>query len=150
MEKLRVKKKNEYVIEVNDKGETISFNLEDPELMLKFDNALQKIERYKNDLKAEELVIKKQADEETGTLLSKNERAIAELNAKTFRKMRDAMDEFLGKGACQKIFGDTNYLSMYEDLFEQLEPHFIRLKLDAEKLKDEIVNKYKDDEEDDL
>lgn len=150
MEKLRIQKKNEYVIEVNDKGETISFNIEDPELMLKFDNALQKVKKYKNEMKIEEKIIDKRQDEKTDYLLSKNERAKAELMAKIFKKMRDAIDEFLGKGACQKIFGDTNYIGMFEDLFEQLEPHFIALKLNADKLKEEIVNKYTDEDEEEL
>ena len=56
MEQLRIKNKNAYVIEVNDKGETISFNLDDPELMLKFDNALRKIKKIQNDAKAEQLL----------------------------------------------------------------------------------------------
>ena len=64
--------------------------------------------------------------------------------------MRSVMDEFLGKDACQKIFGDSNYITMFEDLFEQLEPHFINLKFNAEKLKDEIVNKYADKDEEEL
>lgn len=149
MEQLRIKNKNAYVIEVNDKGETISFNLDDPELMLKFDNALRKVKKIQNDAKSEQLVIEKQQDNKTDFLLSTRERAIAELNVKTFNSMRLVMDEFLGKGACQKIFGDNNYLSMFEDLFEQLEPHFIHLKFNAEKIKDEIIQKYgnKDEEE---
>lgn len=150
MEQLRIKNKNAYVIEVNDQGETISFNLDDPELMLKFDNTLRKIKKIQNDAKAEQLVIEKQQDNETDFLLSTRERAIAELNVKTFNNMRSVMDEFLGKDACQKIFGDSNYLSMFEDLFEQLEPHFINLKFNAEKLKDEIVNKYADKDEEEL
>lgn len=149
MEQLRIKNKNEYVIEVNDQGETISFNLDDPELMLKFDNALRKIKKIQNDTKAEQLVIEKQQDQETDFLLSTRERSIAELNVKAFKNMRSVMDEFLGKDACQKIFGDSNYITMFDDLFEQLEPHFIHLKLNAEKIKDEIIQKYgnKDEEE---
>lgn len=150
MEKLRVAKKNEYVIEVNDKGETISFNPDDPELMLKCDNALQKVKKFETEMKIEEQIIDKKQDEKTNYLLSKNDRAKAELLAKTFKKMREAVDEFLGKNACQKIFGDTNYIGMFEDLFEQLEPHFIALKLNAEKLKEEIVNKYTDEDEEEL
>ena len=42
---IRIKNKNEYIIQVNEQGDTISFNLEDPELMLKLDKTYQDIRR---------------------------------------------------------------------------------------------------------
>lgn len=148
MNQLRIKNKNEYVIEVNDNGDTISFNLEDPELMLKFDNALRKIKRIQNNLKADELVLRKQEDKKTDGYLSQNKRKEIELAVKAFKDMRLAMDDFLGEGACQKIFGNSNYATMYDELFEQLQPHFENMKLNAETFKEEIINKYSEDEED--
>lgn len=148
MNQLRVKNRNLYEIEVNDKGETIIFNMDDPELMLKFDNAMQKIKRIQENMKAKELILSKQQDTPTKYLLSKNERESIENVVEAFKDMRDAMDDVLGKGGCQKIFGDSNYLTMYNDLFEELEPHFVKMKLNAEKFKEEIMKKYSEDEED--
>ena len=150
MEKIRVKKEHEYVIEVNDEGDTISFNPEDPELMLRFDNALQKIKKFQNELKIKQQILSKKQDEETDTYLTKNQREEALLWRETFTKMREAMDEFLGKGACQKIFGDSNYISMFDDLLEQLEPHFKKLNLNAERMKTEITKKYANKDEEEL
>ena len=57
------------------------------------------------------------------------------------------MDAFLGAGACQKIFGDRNYVEMYDDLFDQLAPHFEKMKLNSEGITARIKAKYskKDD-----
>ncbi len=35
-------------------------------------------------------------------------------------------------------FGNRNYITMYDDLFEQLEPHFEKMKLNAELLKNKF------------
>lgn len=145
---IRINKKNEYVIEVNDNGDIISFNLDDPELMLKFDNTLHKVSRIQNNFKAQEQIIKKQQDVETNGLLSRKERLTIENQVNMYKELRIALDEFLGADGCQKIFGDSNYLTMFDDLFEQLEPHFAMMKLNAETFKEEVIKKYGDTEED--
>lgn len=150
MNTIRVKNINEYIIEVNDDGDTISFNLEDPELMLKLDKTYQDIRRIQSHAKAQELVIKKHQDEKTDGILSKNDKALALLAVKMFKEMREIMDGFLGENACQKIFGDRNYVTMYDDLFAQLEPHFAKMKLNAESFKKEIEKKYSQEETDGL
>ena len=69
--------------------------------------------------------------------------------------MRAAFDEFLGRGGCQKIFGDTNYMTMYDDLLEAFsEPQedgksvLEHLKINAAQIKQTIISKYGDDEKD--
>ena len=49
--------------------------------------------------------------------------------------------------SCQKIFGDRNYVEMYDDLFEALAPHFEKMKLNTEGITARIKAKYskKDD-----
>lgn len=145
--KIRVVHKNEYVIEVNDKGETITFNLDDPELMLKMDNTLHEINKIQERAKLKQSIIEKHEDKATPGLLSSKEREVIELTVSMFKDMRKAMDQFLGEGACQKIFGDVNYPQMYDDLFEQLGPHFEKMKLNIDTFKKEIVNKYSDEDE---
>ena len=44
MNKIRVQNKHQYIIEVNDDGDTISFNVDDPTLPLKFDNAMMRLD----------------------------------------------------------------------------------------------------------
>lgn len=145
--KLRVANENKYEIEVNDKGETISFNIDDPSLMLRVEKAYEDINKISNFAKSEMAMISKKEDI-PGKILSKNDRDTLIIYDKMFNDMRRAMDGLLGKGACQKIFGDTNYLTMYDELFEQLIPHFENMGLNAERFIDSIKRKYKVSEED--
>lgn len=151
MAKLRVAKKNEYVIEVNDNGDTISFNIEDPTLPLRAEKAHEEINRILEKCKGDILVVSKKKDLKTkSSLLSSNEKAILEIYNNTFIEMRRAMDQFLGKGACKKIFGDTNYLSMFDDLFEELMPHLEKMGVSAESFTDSIKKKYGDSEDEEV
>lgn len=146
--KIRIQNKNQYVIEVNDNGDTISFNVDDPALPLKFDNAMMRLNNVQQKLKAEEQIIRKKEDKKTNGILSQNTRKILEAEVKACNDLRSIFDEFLGEGACEKIFGNANYLGMFQDLMEQLEPHFAIMKLDAEHYKKAVEEKYKDDQED--
>ena len=148
MNSIRVKKNNEYIIEVNEQGDTISFNIEDPELPLKLDRAMEKINHIQQVFKEKEVILQKQKDEKRDSLLSKNEKAQAELASQMFNEMRDAVDQFLGVNACHKIFGTTNYISMFDDLFEQLQPHFEKMNLNAKKFAESIQTKYQHEDED--
>lgn len=141
MEKLRVEKKDIYVIEVNDKGETIEFDLADIGLTFKCIKALEEIDKIKKEAKEAEIEIYKKEDI-TGEYINSKEYAKIKLLNKMFQDMRKSMDGFLGEGACQKIFGDRNYIEMYDDLFEQLNPHLDKMKLNIESMKKHISEKY--------
>lgn len=121
MEKLRIHRNDILEIEVNDKGETIIFDVADVELPLKFERSYNEVRRIQSELKGKLIVLEKQKDvKNKGSLYSKNEKAAFEMYAKAFKDMRRAMDGFLGEGACEKIFGKTNYLEMYDDLINEL------------------------------
>ena len=131
-----------------DAGDTIEFNIEDPTLALRAEKAKQDVMKIADRCKLEISVIEKQTDSKAkGNILTKKQREQMEAYDKMYRDMRKAMDTFLGQGACQKIFGDTNYLTMYDELFEALQPHFEKMGLNAESLKDSIVRKYQQVEE---
>lgn len=149
MNKLRVEKKNVYEIEVNDQGETISFNIEDPSLPLRMEKAFEDIQKISDRCKKELLLIEKKPDKKNkGSLMSNNERENLKLYQKMFKDMRAAMDVFLGEGACQKIFGSEDYLSMYDELFEALKPHFEKIGLNSQSFKKSIESKYGSQDED--
>lgn len=126
-----------YILEVNDKGDTIQFDLTDislPEKILKASEELKNIdEDYKNNIL--------QIDKEE---ISKEEKArkVIEIDKNFSIKSRKIMDSFLGEGACQKIFGDANYYGMYIELFEQLEPHFDKMIIKSKKAKTRLAEKY--------
>lgn len=138
---LRVEKKDIYVIEVNDEGDTIEFDLVDIELPLKAKRCGEEIYKLEKKLKMDIQVIKKKPDVK-GKYMSKNEEDLLKLYKEHFRKEREIIDGFLGKNACKKIFGDRNYIGMYDDLAEQLEPHFKKMQINVDKVKDRLLEKY--------
>ena len=148
MESLRIERKDIYTIEVNDKGETIEFDLVDIELPFKCDRAFREVARIDSDLRAKLVIIGKQQDHPNkGTVMTANEEATLKAYKEAFKEMRVAMDGFLGEGACQKIFGDRNYLEMYSDLAKELEPHLEKMKINTSGIAQRIKEKYgkKDD-----
>lgn len=138
MEKLRVEKDNVYKIEVNDKGECIEFDLLDIELPIKLINASEELEKQKaiHEQKVEEL--KKENLEPKENMLKQYE-----IDKEFCQTMRNVLDNLFGEGASQKIFGDTNRITMFNDFFTQLEPHLDKIIIDVEQIKKDLIEKYK-------
>ena len=148
MNSIRIEKKDIYTIEVNDNGDTIEFDLVDIELPFKCEKAWAEVSKISKDLQAQLVIISKQEDtKRNGKLLTVKEEKTLEAYRKAFREMRVAMDGFLGEGACQKIFGDRNYLEMFNDLYDELKPHLEKMELTSHGIFERIKNKYgkKDD-----
>ena len=148
MNSIRIEKKDIYTIEVNDNGDTIEFDLVDIELPFKCEKAWAEVSKISKDLQAQLVIISKQEDSKrNGKLLTVKEEKTLEAYRKAFREMRVAMDGFLGEGACQKIFGDRNYLEMFNDLYDELKPHLEKMELTSHGIFERIKNKYgkKDD-----
>ena len=141
MEKIRVEKKNIYTIEVNDNGDTIEFDLEDIGLNFKLLKALREIDRVNREMRNEVIILQKKEDVK-GKYISRNEEELLRIWDRSFKEMRKAMDNFLGEGACQKIFGDRNYIEMFDELMEQLKPHFDKMKISYDDIIDKIKKKY--------
>ena len=141
--KLRIEKRDIYTIEVNDNGDCIEFDLADIELPFKCERALFMIEKLKKEFNTKiQIISKKQDFKKKGEFMSNNEKEYLKAQKEMFKSMRIAMDEFLGQGACQKIFGDRNYLEMYDDLMKQLDPHLKKMELNFDGMKKRIQNKY--------
>lgn len=148
MEKLILDtKKGLYEIEVNDKGETIVFDTEDIDLPFKFNDAYLKVEELTKELSRKEALIDKQKESAHGLVSNKDEKR-RQLYKEFYRQMRAAMDELLGEGGIQKIFGDRNYPDMYNDLFDALKPHFEKIGISTQNAVERIEQKYKDADED--
>ena len=141
--KLRIEKRDIYTIEVNDDGECIEFDLADIELPFKCERALFTIEKLKKEYNNKiQIISKKQDFKKKGEYMSNNEKEFLKAQKEMFKSMRIAMDEFLGKGACQKIFGDRNYFEMYDDLMKELDPHLDKMELNLKGIKKRIQDKY--------
>lgn len=145
MEQIRIAKRDIYEIEVNDQGETIQFDLADIELPFKCQMAFEEVSKIQNSLKAKLVILDKKEDhQKKGSIYTEKQLATLKLYKETFAAMRVAMDKFMGEGACQKIFGDRNYLEMYDDLFEQLKPHLEKMELTTDGIRRRIESKYGD------
>jgi len=143
MESLRIEKKDTYIIEVNDAGETIEFDLVDISLPMRFNKAYLEVEKSLRWLEGQIALKDKDAsDSEKVGLLTKGEEKLLKAWDKSFKDMRKAMDNFLGEGGCQKVFGDRNYLEMWSDLFDALEPHIEKMGIRNEDIKNRIKAKY--------
>lgn len=144
MDSIRIKKDDVYRIEVNDNGDYIEFDLLDIELGLKcYDTATKLVEEEKlYNANVKELYEQYKNDREI--LLKK----MHDLDLEYCTKLRKTFDIFLGEGACQKIFGNTNRIGMFDDLFEQLIPHFEKMEINIKRIREKIKEKYKENEKD--
>lgn len=157
-EYIQLKKRNTLKIGLKDengnekkdeKGNLIylEFDLEDIELPLKWNKCEFLVRKAQQDLKWDFIIIDKHQDVKGKMLLSKNEEDRIKAIQKYYKTMEEAMDLFLGKDGVQKLFGDTRYYTMYEDLVEMLKPILPKLKINMEDISNKIKNKYKNVEE---
>lgn len=146
--RIRVRSKDAYIIEVNDAGETIEFDLTDIDLPLRLERSMQTARETGEWLNQRLLVIRRREDHTSkGSLLSDNERAAREAYREAYGRLRDAIDAFCGEGASAKIFGQKNYLEMFSDLMEQLEPHLEKMRAKGMDIRTRIAAKYGADED---
>ena len=139
MEKLILEQNKDdfYILEVNDKGDTIEFDLTDISLAEKIMNASEKIKEI--DTKTKEKVLEMDKKTDNKIELTKE---IIKLEKEQAKEMRKAFDSFLGDGACQKIFGDKNRYGQFDELMEALQPHFNKMIMKLDKAKRKLANKY--------
>lgn len=140
MDKVIYEKKGIKRIQVNEQGDYIELDLMDIELPFKADNTRKELIRQNNIFKNRCKALEKQY-KDNKDLLRVNEYK-AEIDF--CNKCREILDNFLGKGACQKIFGDTNRYGMFDDYFEQLAETLGTLEVDIKAIKEELMQKYKD------
>lgn len=150
MNTLKLERKDIYEIEVNDRGETIVFEMGDITLPFRLNEAYGEIDRVQEWLRQKLVVIEKQKDtRKKNSVLTENQKAVIAAREQAFKDMRKAMDKFLGNGGCQKIFGESNYLEMFNDLFDALTQkdadgmsHLDRMKISSEDINRRIEEKY--------
>ncbi|MBQ3418852.1 MAG: hypothetical protein IJH31_01815 [Erysipelotrichaceae bacterium] len=145
--KIRINRNEDdlYRINIADDGTEIVFDLADIGLGIKCNNAFNEVEdNVKKTNTVIEMINKKYVNQEMNeTLKRQKETAILKAWNDMYNKNREIMDKLFGfKGAMQKLFGDANYIEMYNDLFEQLEPHFKKMELNVEKIKERLEKKY--------
>jgi hypothetical protein len=139
---MRVKSSNEYVIEVNDDGDTIVLDPTDSTLTTKLLKAFERIDALAKDFEARAREIAAREDAPVNEFITQNEMDAIALANEFYTPARLALDGFLGTGACQKIFGDKNWLTMFEDLTIAFEPHLKAIGVNVERLKTSAALKH--------
>lgn len=139
MEKLVLEQNRDdyYILEVNDKGDTIEFDLTDirlPQLIMEAGENMEKLGKKYSE-KAKEIEQNNKTDEEKA-------KAYMALDSKHAKEMRTLFDSFLGEGACQKIFGNKESYGQYNRLLDALEPHFKKMKFKRDKAQERLAQKY--------
>ena len=151
MESIRVRNKDVYTIEVNDNGDTIEFDMTDISLPFALERASRMVEDAQRWFKAQQVIIQKKQDTvKKGDILSTREKALLEVYKEMFTRIRAAVDEFAGEGASQKIFGNKNYINMFNDFMDAMKPHFDNMQLNAVATRQRIEEKYGASVSDDL
>lgn len=141
---LRIEKDNLYVIEVNDNGDTIEFDLDDTiGLQNKLIRVYTEITKIKDKFDAEIDKLSKKVYEEQNEGISQQDIDRVNLETKFYMESRECMDIFLGENGCQKIFGNRNFPDMFDKLFEKLQPDIEKMGLSMKNIQKNLVNKYK-------
>lgn len=140
---LKLKLKNEMG---EDTGEYLEFDLEDIELPLRYQQAIEEHKKNYNSLKNQLLIISKKQDHSGKKLLSSNQGASLIALSEFYKKEIKIMDLFLGDGKTQmildKVMRRKPYLTMFNDIMESIEEVSDLFNVGYSSIEDKIKEKY--------
>lgn len=140
---LKLKLKNEMG---EDTGEYLEFDLEDIELPLRYQQALEEHKKNYNSLKNQLLIISKKEDHTGKKFLSSNQEASLIALSEFYKKEIKIMDLFLGEGKTQmildKVMRRKPYLTMFNDIIESIEEVSDLFNVGYSSIEDKIKEKY--------
>lgn len=140
---LKLKLKNEMG---EDTGEYLEFDLEDIELPLRYQQALEEHKKNYNSLKNQLLIISKKEDHSGKKLLSSNQEASIKALSEFYKKEIKIMDLFLGEGKTQmildKVMRRKPYLTMFNDIMESIEEVSDLFNVGYSSIEEKIKEKY--------
>lgn len=131
-------------IEGNDTGEFLVFDLEDIELLTRWQELVEKDKLYRKQLKNEFTIIDKRQDHKGKKLLSANEEAKVKAMQEFYKKEVEIYDMFLGKGGIKKLLNGRNLSWGFFDEVDEIINEVImpKLNINADSIKNKIVSKY--------
>lgn len=130
--------------EGKETGECLTFDLEDIELPLKYQELVEQNKKNKQWIRNQLLIISKRQDVKGKKLLSKNQEDEIKALNEFFKKEIETMNGFLGENGVQKILngrkiGWTTLSEIEEIVSKQIAPY---LDLTMDNIKNKIKNKY--------
>lgn len=140
---LKLKLKNEMG---EDTGEYLEFDLEDIELPLRYQQALEEHKKNYNSLKNQLLIISKKEDHTGKKFLSSNQEASLIALSEFYKKEIKIMDLILGEGKTQmildKVMRRKPYLTMFNDIMESIEEVSDLFNVGYSSIEEKIKQKY--------
>ena len=111
-----------------DTGEMLEFDLEDTELLLRYQDMLEQDKKLRSKLRNELYLIKKREDVKGKKYLSKNEEDALKTINNFFKEEVKVMNMFLGENGVEKLlngrkFGWTTLQEISEIITKQIGPH---------------------------
>ena len=130
--------------EGKETGEYLEFDLEDIELLLRYQELLEKDKKNKEHLRNEFIIIEKRQDVKGKKLLSKNEEDKLKALNDFFNKEKEVYNMFLGENGVEKLLngrklGWTSLQEIDEIIEKQITPY---LNMNMEDITNKIKNKY--------
>lgn len=128
--------------EGNDTGNVLEFDLEDTELLLRYQELIEQDKKNRIWLNNQMVIISKKEDHKGKKLLSANEEAELKALNEFFKKEKVVFDMFLGDGGVDKLLngrklGWTSLKEIADIITKQIGPYF-------DKTMDDITKKVKD------
>ena len=140
---LKLKLKNEMG---EDTGEYLEFDLEDIELPLRYQQAIEEHKKNYNSLKNQLHIISKKQDHVGKKFLSSNQEASLIALSEFYKKEIKIMDLFLGEGKTQmildKVMRRKPYLTMFNDIMESIEGVSDLFNVGYSSIEEKIKEKY--------
>lgn len=144
-------KKNESILKLriidengNDTGNVLTFNLEDIELPIRYQQIIEEDKKARTYLKNQLTIIDKREDHKGKKLYSANEEAKIKAMIEFYKKEAEIYDMFLGKDGVKKILnGRELSWSTLDEIDEIIRESIMpKLNVSAENIKTKITEKY--------
>ena len=130
--------------EGKDTGNYLTFNLEDIELPLRYQEILEEDKKNRANLRNQFVIIDKKQDHKGKKLLSANEEAKIRAMQEFYKREIEIYNMFLGKNGVEKLLnGREISWSTLEEIDEIIEQYILpKLQVNAEDIKKKITQKY--------
>lgn len=134
----------------NFTGEKITFNLEDIELPLRYQKIVEDDKENRRRLRDKFLIIEKQQDHKGKKLLSSNQEAQIKAMMEFYKREVEIYNEFLGERGVEKLLnGRELSWGTLDEINTIIESAILpKLKINADNIKDKIMNKYSSKKDD--
>lgn len=134
------------IIDENGKetGESLTFNLEDIELPIRYQTIIEEDKKARANLKNQFIIIDKKQDHKGKKLLSANEEAKIKAMQEFYRKEVEIYNMFLGERGVEKLLnGRELSWSTLEEIDNIINEYILpKMNVSAERIKEKIMKKY--------